>query len=150
MADLIRHLNDLLALDLDAVEAYESAITRIDAVFLREKLREFQQDHQRHIRDLTECVMRFGGKPRHRPDVKGFFIKGFTAVTSMTGDEGALNAMKGNEQLTTRTYKRALADSWPADVRELIEKNYADEVRHLAWIEQTLRTRAWEGAAKTM
>ena len=148
--DLVRALNDLVALDLDAVEAYQSAIDRIDAVPLRERLREFQGDHQRHVRELSECVMRFGGKPRRRPDVKGFFLKGFTAATSMMGDGNALSAMRGNEELTSRTYRKALEQSWPADLREMIERNYADEVRHLAFVEEALRTRAWEGAAKAL
>ena len=52
--------------------------------------------------------------PREMPDRKGFVIKGFTAVTSMMGDEAALKAMQSNEDLTTSTYAKALAleESW--------------------------------------
>jgi uncharacterized protein (TIGR02284 family) len=150
MADLIEHLNGLIALDLDAIEAYDSCIARIDTVTVRERLREFQGDHHRHVRDLTEAVMRFGGAPRQRPDIKGFFIKNFTAVTSMMGDEASLRAMKSNEELTTKTYKKALAETYPSDVRALIEKNYADEQRHLAYIEECLRNRVWEATPKTI
>jgi uncharacterized protein (TIGR02284 family) len=147
---MIDKLNDLIALDLDAIDAYESAITRIDTVTVRERLREFQGDHHRHVRDLTEAVMRLGGSPRQRPDIKGFFIKGFTAVTSMMGDESALRAMKSNEELTNRTYKKALAESFSSDVRTLIEKNFADEQRHLAYVEECLRNRVWEATPKTI
>jgi uncharacterized protein (TIGR02284 family) len=136
-------LNDLIALDIDAVEAYESAIQRMTIETLRERLREFQGDHERHIRELSAVVVRMGGTPRTRPDVKGFFIKGFTAATSMMGDRAALNAMKGNEKLTTSTYQRALQETWPDDVRDLIRTNYGDEERHLAFIQSTLETESW-------
>src|ERR1041385_2462108 len=137
----IDKLNDLIALDLDAVNAYESAIKRIKAVDVARQLRQFQLDHERHVTDLTACVLKLGGKARTKPDVKGFFIQGFTAVTSMMGDEAALRAMRGNEQVTTRTYARALESVWPDDVRALIERNLADERRHLAFIEEALGLR---------
>ncbi len=136
-------LNDLIALDIDAVEAYESAIQRMTIEGLRERLREFQSDHERHILELSAVVSRMGGTPRSKPDVKGFFIKGFTAATSMMGDRAALNAMKGNEKLTTSTYRKALQETWPEDVRDLIRRNYGDEERHLAFIESTLETESW-------
>jgi uncharacterized protein (TIGR02284 family) len=144
MDKLIAKLNDLIALDIDAYNAYESAISRMTVPILQSTLRQYQADHERHIQDLTQCVTRFGGEPRKKPDVKGFFIKGFTAVTSMMGDEGALQAMRGNETLTNRTYKSALSENWSEDVRAIIEKNYQDEQRHLAFIVDALRNRLWE------
>ncbi len=147
MEKLIAKLNDLIALDIDAVNAYEAAITRMTIPALQEMLREFQGDHERHIQDLTECVTRFGGVPRKTADVKGFFLKGLTAVTSMMGDEAALQAMRGNETLTNRTYKAALKVNWSEDVRALIEKNYADEQRHLAFIAESIRNRSWDQTA---
>lgn len=39
---VVENLNDLIALDLDAVQAYASAIQRIDAVGIAERLRQFQ------------------------------------------------------------------------------------------------------------
>ncbi len=144
MAKMVGRLNDLIALDIDAVNAYEEAIKRVHVPVIQEKLRLFQGDHQRHIKDLTAVVDRFGGKPRAKPDVKGFFLKGFTAVTSMMGDEAALRAMHGNEKLTNKTYKDALSFDWPADVKEIIDRNYGDEQRHLAFVQESLRSRAWE------
>ncbi len=144
IAKIQEKLNDLIALDIDAVNAYEEAIKRMSVGFIQERLKQFQGDHQRHIRDLTAVVDRLGGKPRTKPDVKGFVIKGFTAVTSAMGDEGALKAMQSNEKLTNKTYKDALDFAWPDDVTVIIQRNFADEQRHLAFVEECLRTRAWE------
>jgi uncharacterized protein (TIGR02284 family) len=141
---MIERLNELIALDYDAVGAYAAAIHRIDVESLRMRLREFQQDHERHIRELSEVVTRLGGTPRTTPDAKGFILKGFTAVTSMMGNEAALQAMRGNETLTHRTYRMALDEDWSDEARALIERNFSDEQRHLAFIEDALRHRIWE------
>lgn len=140
----VEKLNDLIAVDIDAVNAYGAAIERIKHADIKHRLGEFQKDHERHIRELSAHVTKFGGKPRTRADVKGFFLKGFTALTSMVGDEAALRAMQGNEQLTNRSYKEALEEAWPDDLRQLIAHNYADEQRHLAYIRESLQHRAWE------
>jgi uncharacterized protein (TIGR02284 family) len=144
MSKLLERLNDLIALDIDATEAYSAAIQRIDDSDVRRQLGEFRADHQRHVRDLSAVVARYGGQARAKPDMKGFILKGFTAISSSMGDGVALRAMQGNEQLTTRTYEKALEETWPDDVRELIVQNYGDEQRHLAAIEQIIRLRRSE------
>jgi uncharacterized protein (TIGR02284 family) len=141
---MIERLNELIALDFDAVGAYEAAIDRIDVEFLRSRLREFQGDHRRHIQELSRVVVGLGGKPRDKPDVKGFLIKGFTAITSVMGNEAALKAMQGNEKLTNRTYEHAMRESWTEEVRVIVERNFRDEQRHLAFIEESLRLRTFE------
>ena len=79
---MIDRLNNLIALDYDAARAYEAAIQRVEARHLIERLRSFQVDHERHIQELGGVVKGLGGKPRAGPDLKGFLIQGFTAVTS--------------------------------------------------------------------
>jgi hypothetical protein len=67
-----------------------------------------------------------------------------TALRSMMGDEQALKAMKGNEELTNKKYSEALDENLPADVMEVVRRNYQDEVRHLAYINQCIDQRIWE------
>lgn len=141
---MIERLNNLIAIDYDASRTYESAIQRIEARHLIERLRSFQVDHERHIQELGGVVKGLGGKPRAGPDLKGFVIQGFTAITSEIGDEAALKAMRGNEKLTTKTYSDALAEDWPDQIRKPISNNYSDEQWHLAFIEEALRLRSWE------
>jgi len=144
---LISHLNDLLMLDHDAVDAYEQAIKRFNQSGCRTQLTAFQADHRRHIADLKDCIVRYGGRPKDRRDVKGFFMKGMTALQSMAGDEMALKAMLSNERFTNSRYAEAMHDvSFPDDVRELVAKNRADEARHLDWIEKAIDRRVWETA----
>lgn len=142
---LIKQLNTLLMLDHDAVEAYQQAISRIKSDICRKKLEEFQADHRRHVVDLKECIIRYDGAPTDRKDLKGFFLKGMTAIQSMAGDEMALKAMHLNERLTNRTYEEALKDQGlPEDVRALVQKNRLDEARHLDWVTKAIDQRLWE------
>lgn len=143
----IEELNDLIALDHDAVSAYESAINGIAEEPIRAELRQFQEDHRRHIRELSQVVRNLGGKPRERTDVKGFFIKGFTAISSAMGTEPALKAMESNEKLTTRSYAHARDADFGPEAKPLIARAYDDERRHLSWIEQALQNRIWETGA---
>jgi len=143
MKEAIDHLNDLLMLDHDAVRAYTSAIERIDIPYAKEKLTEFRSDHERHIRDLRDCVVKLGGKPKEHPDAKGPFIQAMTAMRSMMGNEQALKAMKGNEELTNKKYSEALSFDLPVEAKEIVRRNREDEARHLAWIEQVISQRIW-------
>jgi uncharacterized protein (TIGR02284 family) len=142
----IKHLNDLIQLDVDAIHAYRQAIDHIDSVSIRETLERFKSDHERHVTDLSECVRSVGGTPvKLTPDIKGYLLEGFTALRSVTGTEGALRAMRTNERLTNKTYDRALTEDLPVDVLAIVRRNREDERRHLDYIERVLDNRLWEG-----
>lgn len=145
----VERLNNLMMLDHDAVDAYQQAIDRMKSEFCKQKLREFQADHRRHIADLKDCVVRYGGQPKDRRDIKGFFIKGMTAIQSMMGDEMALVAMRTNEKLTNSEYQKAVDDrTIPEDVAKVLVKNRGDEARHLAWVEQAIDQKLWQPGAE--
>jgi uncharacterized protein (TIGR02284 family) len=140
-------LNDLIKLDVDAVHAYDQAISGCKMDELKRRLTEFRGDHDRHIRDLSECVRQLGGQPEVQQDWKGFLIEGFTAIVSQ-GDHSSLVAMQGNEELTNSSYRKALElEDLSPDVRALLERNYSDEQKHLSWIKDQIQARVWERKA---
>jgi rubrerythrin len=146
----VAKLRSLAQLDVDAVGAYDAAISRVNEPLVRERLNDFRVDHVRHVQDLNALIQRFGGEPVElKPDLKGTAMKSLTAVTSMMGTEAALVAMLGNEEFTNRAYEMALQFDWSPDVRGLIQKNREDEYRHVTWIRDAVRTRPWlkEGAS---
>lgn len=141
-------INDLIRLDIDAAGAYRSAVNACEVRMIKKTLNEFLRDHARHVRELSELLRADGGKPATKRDVKGIFIKGFTSVMSR-GDRSALMAMMGNEQLTNAMYKSALDDGkFSREARQLIQANYADEKRHLAWIQRAVKERLWDEEAR--
>ena len=148
--DVISTLNDLIQLDVDAVESYEQAIKRIDIPQVSSDLEAFKADHERHIRDLTQEVRRLGGNPPKRSiDLKGRLLEGFTALRSVTGTEGALKAMHTNEKTTNKKYEQALSKGLPTEVETVVRRNREDERRHLEYIKMSLSNRVWETGVGT-
>ncbi len=147
--EIVNCLLNLVQLDIDAVHAYRQAIQKIDIQTVKDQLTLFKADHHRHIKDLSPMIETFGGtSPEFSKDFKGYLIEGFTAIRSITGTEGALKAMKTNEQLTTKTYDKALKNDLPPEVREVVARNSEDEKRHLQYIERALENRVWEHVGK--
>lgn len=144
--DIVKELNDLIQLDVDAIHAYEQAIDNTTDTMVKQELTAFKGDHQRHVTEISAEVRRLGGTPTEfKKDFKGFLIQGFTSIRSATGTEGALKAMQSNEKLTNRNYGKAVQLNLPPDVMTVVERGFRDEQRHLAWIEDALQRRIWEG-----
>jgi len=142
---LINKLNDLLVLDLDAVEAYDQVIRRLESESCQSRLRTFQADHKRHASELRDCIRRYEGQPREHKDLRGVVVKGITALQSMAGDEAALKALLASERYTNGRYTEAAADAgWPDDVRQMVQGFREDEARHVAWITDAINGRLWE------
>lgn len=137
--EILDQLEKLIKLDVDAVHAYDQAIKNMDKSLVRDKLVSFQGDHRRHIDVLSEKMRELQGTPPDlTADFKGFFIKGFTALRSMMGSKGALQAMETNEKLTTSTYEKATGHDFPSDIAVIIRSNLADEQRHLSFVREAL------------
>lgn len=136
--EIVEHLNDLIQLDYDAIQAYDQAIQRVDAndVDVRTDLEAYRADHERHITDLQNAIQSLGGEPQDvSRDLKGLLLEGFTALRSATGTVGALKAMRINEKITNRTYSRAADIRLPLVARDVVARNFDDEQRHLAGIQ---------------
>jgi uncharacterized protein (TIGR02284 family) len=136
---IVKHLNALIALDYDAIEAYKAAIDRLHSVLDQDQLRSFLADHRRHVSDLTPLVTELRGTPVTEADFKKILTKGKVVLGAVIGDRAVLEAMESNEEVTTKTYQKAATDSaFPTRIRTVLERNLADERRHLAWIQQRL------------
>ena len=137
--EMARRLKSLAQLDMDAVYAYEKAIGQIDAEAIREQLSLFRDDHNRHVRELSDKIRELGETPPDTSrDLKGLLIEGLTVVQSLLGTSGALIAMQNNEILTNARYKEAGSLDFRPDIRAVIERNYEDEKRHLQYIKDAL------------
>jgi uncharacterized protein (TIGR02284 family) len=137
--DIVSTLNDLAALDFDAIEAYEAAIKRLGDQRDKDQLRQFMGDHQRHTVELGSFVSKYGAQPVDKADIKMVLTKGKVVLAGLVGDKAILAAMKSNEDETNAAYEKALArQGLPQAVRDLLNRNLGDERRHRQWIEQRL------------
>lgn len=138
--DIIDRLQSLAQLDVDAANAYAQAIKEIDIPIIRLELEKFKDDHDRHYHTLSEEISNLGGKvPKKSPDLKGFFISGFTFIRSQTGTAGALKALETNEKLTNKRYSEAVSMDFPEKILSLLQLNYDDEKKHLQYVQSQLR-----------
>ena len=134
--DTLRHL---VALDYDAISAYQAAVDRLESSKYRRALREFMTDHWRHIQELTPLVQELGGDAPTHADAKVILTKGKVLIGQIAGDRGILSAMRSNEDDTNLAYENACARiDVPVNIREILQRGLLDERRHKAWIERTL------------
>ncbi|MFA5039245.1 MAG: ferritin-like domain-containing protein [Candidatus Omnitrophota bacterium] len=136
---LNKKLTQLIQLDIDASFCYEQAIRKIEEEDIRQELTSFKDDHDRHADILSAELSKIGEEaPERRSDLKGMFLKGATAMQSVTGTIGALKAMQLNEKLTNRTYAKAA--KWKAgdEIADIIQRNFEDEKNHLQYLNDKL------------
>jgi hypothetical protein len=149
--EVVKELSRLLALEVDAVFAYDAGTAAFGAhTPIGRELQLFKLEHQRHALELHSAIAGLGySPPEVEPDVKGVVIGALSAPVRPLSPEEVLEAMRGNEQLTGSVWAKALAKPFPARLRPLLEQARDDERNHLEWIERALSRRLWErdGAA---
>lgn len=138
--DIISKLDDLIALDNDAIAAYQAAIERLDDKAIAQRFAEFKKDHERHVRDLSGAVTTMGGTPKTGGDIKKILTKGKVVLAGLASDKQILEAMKSNEDETVAKYDKAVREcgTAPPQVKEILARGLEDERRHRAWIEQQI------------
>lgn len=138
-AELIAELNDLLALDHDAVQAYSLAIGAIGTAEYRDTLAGFRGDHQRHIDQLTQLIRDHGGMPLQSPHLPtGAFKLAVQALGTLGDDRNVLLAFKANEAQIRDKYRRHAGRPHTEAVDAILRAAAADEERHYAWVDQAL------------
>ncbi|RFA26982.1 hypothetical protein CAI21_15575 [Alkalilimnicola ehrlichii] len=140
-SDPLALLTHLIELDLDAVEAYEAAIQRLDDPQAREPLEEFKAEHIRHVDELSQVVHRLGGVPPQSADLHGLLAKGKVLIANLAGERAILSALRSNEEDTVQAYERAVGrPELDLALHELLARNLEDDHRHRAWLQAKLRT----------
>jgi rubrerythrin len=95
--DFVEMLCNLLQLDLDAMEAYDAAMARVEKAEYREQLEAFKGDHIRHSEELSKIVAELGGKVSTGPGTKQNITTGGAVLADMVEDKRILEALKANE-----------------------------------------------------
>jgi rubrerythrin len=127
--ELLTHLHKH---ELAACEVYKDVLAHVTTNSIYHTLTEFLKDHQRHVDDLTNLIRQFtGDAPSMYRDIKGLLLGGVTTIRSMTGEEGALKALKSAEENVLKHYQAALRkDLTDEAIQDLCQRNLKDEERH--------------------
>ncbi len=133
-------LQSLIELDYDAIEAYQTAIERLETETYKSKLLEFCTDHKQHIELLSSLLKDHGIKPPTGPSAKQWLTKGKVVLADMVGDNTILRAMLSNEQDTNKAYENMNErDDIGDKVEGILKQGLEDERKHKEWLEKTLK-----------
>ncbi len=139
-SELVDLLMDLIKLDYDAIDAYNSAIQKLKNKSFVDQMRVFRDDHERHTKNLRPFVTQLGKTAPTRGDAKSLLTTGKVAMGALLGDKAILMAMKTNEDDTNTAYERATKHAGlTAELGKILSSNLADERRHRTWIEETMK-----------
>lgn len=129
-------LDTLIAIaqmDIESALAYETAAELVP-VRMGEVLREFAADHRRHVEDLGRFIGSRGEDPVVPAEPGNSVFVCLAAAMGGLGNEEAILSLFGNETFTNQTYLAALETVVDDQAREILERNFADEQRHIAWL----------------
>lgn len=141
---LIKKLTRLMQLEIDARHTYHLALDRINDAVIRERMAEFEKQHEGHIEQLSKEIKILGGSPPDSsPDITGYLVEGVTALMSSMGAKGALQGVKLSEDLTTNRYQDALKWDVPDRIKDIIRSHFIDEKIHLDYIANNLKAFRW-------
>jgi len=145
VSDRAEKLRRLVQFDVESAGAYEAAARQAGSWVVRSAFQQFCRDHLEHLQELNLLLVALGGQAVPYARASGDLLLGaLLEALAAGGDEGILDAMAANEQLTEELYRHALNHEWRPDERAVLERNLANERRQLAWIEEALRSRVWE------
>jgi rubrerythrin len=132
---LVAMLVGMAQMDSEAAFAYEIAAEMVDLPDVRARLLEFAQDHRRHVSDIGQAIQAIGGEAAAAappPDTSVFGM--LTSALGMVGPRAVLLGLIGNEEFTNSAYDTALELVGDPQLRQLIQRNFEDEQRHITWL----------------
>lgn len=132
--DVVVLLNRLIQLHYDAIDACKAAVARVEDPRARLQLGATLEDHRGHVDELAVVVRNLGGEPASPSDLRPPRMK--SRLTAAADCEHALlEALGRNEEGTRAAYEDAASlPGVPLDVLAALERNLADQRKHLAWV----------------
>jgi hypothetical protein len=131
--DVVSLLNRLIQLDYDAIDACKAALASLADRADREHLSAALEDHREHADELAFVVRNLGGEPACPGDLRPSRRR-VTTVAAMS-EQDLFEALRQSEEGNRAAYEDATSQPGvPLDVLAALERNLADECRHLAWV----------------
>ena len=138
--DMVATLCRLEEMDREAIRIYEDAIAKVGDEDTRRRLEEFRKDHERHVQAIG-CVLD-EERWRYRETTAEFrgLMEALRREVDMAegGDDAVMVAMDVGERATNAEYAEALLMDVDERVRQVLENDFADEQRHLRFIESRM------------
>ncbi|MDQ3012976.1 MAG: PA2169 family four-helix-bundle protein [Acidobacteriota bacterium] len=123
---VVSTLNNLIELNRDSQKGYQEAAEKIDTPQIKEFCFEQSRTRVQFVGDLQQQVRSLGGDPENTGSVAAAVHRGWLELKSALGggDHAILAASETGEDYAISEYKKALDDTLPAPVRDLVERQY--------------------------
>ena len=144
--DVVALLNRLIQMHYDAIDGCKAAVAQIGDARDRAHLAVALEDHRGHVGELAVVVRNLGGEPASQGRIE---VASRTRRTSGVGlcrssaeaEHALLEAFWRKEERARIAYEDATSQPGvPLDVLAALERNLADERKHLAWVAGRLET----------
>lgn len=139
--DFTKVLQALVQFEYAIVEAYDAAISRLRRGLYKEKLMDFRENHERHIRLVGDLLEEHGeAVPEGTSIAQEWLRKGKTILESLKGDKDILRAVKNSEDTTMKIYEHINhhAEKWE-DAEPIIVWSLEDEYYQQQWLKSVLK-----------
>jgi uncharacterized protein (TIGR02284 family) len=140
--DFVLLLNRLIQLHYDAIDACKAAVASVEDPIARQQLGVTLEDHRGHVDELAVVVRNLGGEPVGPSDRRPLRLhQTLSADRGGMGEHALLETLRRNEEGARAAYEDAASHPGvPLDVLAALERNLADEHKHLAWVARRLET----------
>ena len=142
-------LNDLIQTCKDGQQGFQEAANHVKDSAVRAMFLEYSQQRSRFAGELQQEVMALGGDPEKSGSTMDALHRGWIDFKNkVTGesDEATIHEAESGEDAAVRSYEKALQKTLPANLRDVIERQYQAIKRAHAQV-RSLEVRTSGGAA---
>ncbi|HEY9110092.1 MAG TPA: PA2169 family four-helix-bundle protein [Roseateles sp.] len=142
--DIIDTLNDLIETSKDGEYGFRTSAEYLQDPTLKQTFMARAEECRQAAAELQQIVLRFGGKAEDSGSAAGALHRGWVAVKgTLAGytDKAILEETERGEDTALASYRKALDESLPPDVRVVVERQYEGVKRNHLQI-RTLRDAA--------
>src|SRR5687768_12764750 len=125
--DVISTLNGLIETCKDGQEGFKEAAEGVERSDLKSLFFEFSQQRAQFVGELQSLVQGLGGDPEDSGSIAGALHRGWINIKSaVTGrdESNILAECERGEDSAKNAYKEALEEPLPANITEVIQRQY--------------------------
>lgn len=123
---VISALNSLIEVNRDGQQGFLEAVEKIEMPQIKDFCFEQICSRAQFVGELQPLVRTLGGEPENTGSVAGAVHRGWIDLKSALGggDHAILAATETGENYAINVYKKALDETLPAFVREIVERQF--------------------------